>query len=124
MMRDPFPEEGRYIVIAFLTSQLIIPCRANRFWYLGVCVNPVKRVLTARQRIEYPYMVKLARHSKVFRIARYRIKIREHFFYSAELGVQRALLLLIRQSIHAKPNQIGHLRHDIERLLVIAVEID
>src|SRR3989442_1121 len=100
MMRHPFPEEARNVVIALLTGQLIIASRANGLRDLCVCVHPVERVLAARKRVEDPLMIKLSRDAQVLLVAGYSVEVRQHLFHSAEFGVERTLLLLISQPVN------------------------
>src|SRR2546425_9841301 len=102
MMRDAFPEESCDIVVTLLAGEFIIAGCADRFWYLRVRMNAVERVLASCQRVENPFMVKLARDSKIFRITGHCVEICQDFFHPAKLGVQRALLLFVRKAINPK----------------------
>src|SRR5262245_4604944 len=124
MMRNALPEKHRDVVVTLLASQLIIASCTYRFGYLSVRVKPIERVFAARQRIKYSLVVKLAGHPKIFLITSNCVKIREDFFHASELGVQRALLLLVRKPINSELDPIRHLRHHVKSLLVVAVEID
>src|SRR5262245_52358588 len=107
MTSHTLPEERGNVVLAFLARDFVFTRRPHRLGDLRVGMQSAEPILSTSQRIEYGFMIELPRQPQVFRISSNRIEICEDFVHATKLGVERSLLLLLADVVHAKLHPVG-----------------